>query len=110
VVDLHEKTSHAAFLGRVNKARCDKGLRAPEQGYQQSYPQKIWTSGKSPAKSITCNPMCMKSTMQRMSPSTFFGPIRLLTAQLYTCVAQRRLARAPAVQCPGRALRHDKDH
>ena len=87
VIDLFKQAGHAAFLGRLNKARCDKGLRGLGQGYQQSYPQKIWTSAESLAKSTTCGQMCMESPMRRFLPSTFFGDTSLLTAQLCTCLA-----------------------
>ena len=110
VIDLFKQAGHAAFLGRLNKARCDKGLRAPGHGYQQCYPQKFWTSPEYPAKSSTCGPMCKKDRVQRHLPSICCGHIRLLTAQLCTCLAQRCLARAKRRQLPGHALGHDKDH
>jgi hypothetical protein len=63
VVDSYGHRKHAAFVSKLNKPRSDKGLQRVAEGYQQSYPQKNWTSSESLAKSSTCHRKCMRNPM-----------------------------------------------
>ena len=110
VVDSYRHRGHAAFVSKLNKPRSDKGLQGMTEGYQQSYPQKIWTSAESLEKSSTCHRKCMRNPMTAARHTTFLGCFCLLTAQLCTCLAQRRRRAVLPRQCPRRAGRHDKDH